>query len=167
MSNATALSGSSKVQVNIEHKKLDPAKLNEILDKFSINVGPEWSFGTGVNKANMLYHATLTATNVQAAVDISGTAIQDAFGDNCDFSLLKLLYIKNTDATEDLLLGGDAAHIDIFDTILTDILHVKPVSGILLWVDPTGIDVTTNKNLKIQAESASITYDIVMMGEKT
>ena len=167
MANATALSGSSKIQISVEQIKLDAAKLNEVLDKFNLNVGIEWTFGTGLNKVNMLYHATLTASNVQAAVDISGTAIQDAFGDNCNFSLLKLLYLRNTDATEDLLLGGDVNHLDIFDTIATDVLLVKPVNSIFLWMDPTGIDVTTNKNLKIQAESASITYDIVLMGEKT
>ena len=167
MANETALSGNSKVQISIEHIKLDPLKLNETLDKFNLNVGPEWSFGTGLNKVNMLYHATLTATNAQAAVDISGSDIQDAFGDDCDFSLLKLLYIRNLDATEELKIGVDAAHIELFASIADDILVVKPVNGIFLWVDPTGMDVTTNKNLKIQAETAHVTYDIVMLGEKT
>lgn len=167
MANATALSGRSKIQINFDHKKLDAAKLNEVLDKLNINVGPDWTFGTGANAVNMLYHATLTATNAQATVDISGTDIQDAFGDDCDFAALKLLYIKNTDATEDLILGGDASELLLFSDPTDEIL-VKP-GGFFLWIDPSaaGLDVTTNKNMTIQAETAHVTYDIVLLGEKT
>lgn len=168
MANATALSGRSKIQITLAHEKLDTAKLNKVLDKLNVNVGPDWSFGTGANAANMLYHAKdLTATNAQATVDISGSAISDAFGDACDFAALKLLYIYNSDATEDLELGGDANELDIFkDT--SDILLIKP-GGFFLWIDPSaaGLDVTTNKNMTIQAETAHVTYDVVLLGEKT
>lgn len=168
MANATALSGRSKIQLNFEHKKLDAAKLNEVLDKLNINAGPDWTFGTGVNAVNMLYHATLTATNAQAAVDISGSDIKDAFGDDCDFAALKLLYIKNTDETEDLYVGGGVdVDLDILANT-SDILIIKP-GGFFLWIDPSaaGLDVTTNKKLLIQAETAHVTYDIALMGEKT
>ena len=166
MANATALSGLNRIQINLEHEKLDTAKLNKVLDKVSINAGIDWTFGTGVNKANLLYHASLTATNAQAAVDISGSAIKDAFGDDCDFSLLKLLYIKNTDETEDLWLGADADHILILKAKADDIIVIKP-GGFFLWVDPIGLDVTSDKMLNIDAETAHVTYDIVLMGEKT
>lgn len=164
--NATALSGRTGVQITLDSSKADTAKLADALDKIGIDTGIDWTFGTGANKANLLYHASLTATNAQAAVDISGTAIQDAYGVDCDFSLLKLLYIKNTDETEDLLLGADANHINIFSSKADDIILIKP-GGFFIWVDPIGIDVTTDKNLNIDAESAHVTYDIVMMGEKT
>lgn len=167
MANATALTGSSKIQINLKHIKLDAAKINEVLDKLSINVGPDWLFGTGTNKANMLYHAKdLLAEAATVAVDISGSDIKDAFGDACDFSLLKLIYIYNKDATEDLKLGGVALHIDIFATIADDVMFIKP-GGYLLWVDPVGLDVTTNLKLQLQAETAHVTYDIVLLGEKT
>lgn len=167
MANATALTGSSKIQINLKHIKLDTAKLNEVLDKLSINAGIDWLFGTGVNKANMLYHAKdLLAEAATSPVDISGNAIKDAFGDACDFSLLKLIYIYNKDATEDLLLGGVANHIDIFATIADDVMYIKP-GGFLLWIDPVGLDVKTNNMLKLIAETAHVTYDIVLLGEKT
>lgn len=167
MANATALSGRSGIQITIGHEKLDTAKLNKVLDKLSINAGIDWLFGTGVNKANLLYHAKdLLAEAATTAVDISGSAIQDAFGDDCDFSLLKLIYIKNKDATEDLKLGGCANHLDIFASIADDKMFIKP-GGYLLWVDPVGLDVTTNLKLQLHAETAHVLYDIVLMGEKT
>lgn len=168
MANATALSGRSGIQITIDSKQTDAAKLADTLDKIGINAGVDWTYGTGANQVNMMYHATLTATNAQAAVDISGSAIQDAFGDNCDFSALKLLYIKNTDLTEDLKLGGGVSlDLDILDDT-SDIILIKP-GGFLLWIDPSaaGLDVTTNKNMLIQAETAHVTYDIVLMGLKT
>ncbi len=165
MANATALAGRSGIQITLDSAQLDVAKLSSTLDKLGINAGIDWAFGTGENKANLLYHAALTATNGQATIDISGSAIQDAYGDDCDFSLLKLVYIKNKDATEDLLLGGDASEIGLC-ALPADIIHIKP-GGHFLWVDPTGLDVTTAKNMTIQAESAHVTYDIVLMGEKT
>lgn len=164
MANATALSGRTGIQITLDSSQLDAAKLASTLDKLGLNVGIDWTFGTGVNKANLLYHATLTATNAQAAVDISGTAIQDAYGDNCDFSLLKLLYIKNTDETEHLILGSDANEIGLCVAGADEIL-IQP-GGCLLWIDPNGVDVTTNKNMTIQAETAHVTYDVVLMGEK-
>jgi len=168
MANATALSGRSGIQITIDSSQVDAAKLAATLDKLPINDGVDWTFGTGANQVNLLYHATLTAVDDQAAVDISGSDIQDAYGDNCDFAALKLLYIKNTDATEDLKLGGGvSADIGIFDDT-SDILLIPP-GGFFLWINPSaaGLDVTTNKNLLIQAESAHVTYDIVMMGLKT
>lgn len=168
MANATALSGASRIQITLDHEKLDAAKLNKVLDKININTGVDWTFGTGANAVNMAYHATLTATNAQAAVDISGSAINDAFGDACDFAALKLLYIYNSDETEDLKLGGGvSSDLDILSDT-SDILLVKP-GGFFLWIDPSaaGLDVTTNKNMLIQAETAHVTYDIVLLGEKT
>ena len=163
---ATALTGRSKIMINLDHVKLDAAKLNDVLDKLNINFGPDWTFGTGANAANLLYHAKdLLATNTQATVDISGSAISDSFGDACDFSLLKLLYIRNKDTTEHLILGGDANEIGLCAAGADEIL-IQP-GGALLWIDPIGVDVTTNKNMTIQAETAHVTYDIVLMGEKT
>lgn len=173
MANSTALSGSSRIQISIDNQKLDATKLNAVLDKFKINVGIDWKFGaSGDNFVNLLYHATLTAQDdAPSAVDISGSGeIKDAFGDNCDFSLLKLLYIKNTDATEDLILGGLANQIVIAKTTTPAAEYgeiiVKP-GGYFLWVDPVGLDVTTDKYLQIWAESVEITYDVVLMGIKT
>lgn len=169
---ATALTGSSKIQINLKHIKLDAAKLNEVLDKLSINAGPDWLYGIGPNKANLLYHAKDLActASTPSAVDISGTAIQDAFGDDCTFSLLKLLYIYNKDETEDLLVGGLSNQVHIARTNVTEspqefgVVIIKP-GGYLLWVDPIGMDVTSEKLLQIWAETAHCTYDIALMGE--
>jgi len=163
---STGLTGRGSIVLDIHHKK--QIDLSESLDSLSVNCGVNWSFGTGANQANMLYHGSLTREDDSAVIDISGTDIQDAFGEDCDFAALKLLYIKNTDATEKLLLGADANHIGIFATLATDVLEIAP-GGFFLWCDPSaaGLDVTTNKNLAILAETTEITCDIVLMGLAT
>jgi len=169
--NATALSGRSGVQITIDSAKVDTAKLAETLDKLGVDVGIDWLWGTGTGKADLLYHASLSALDDgPAAVDISGTDIKDAFGIACDFSLLKLVFIKNTDETEDLLLGGLANQIPIAESTTPFAEYgviVIPPGGFLLWVDPIGVDVKTDKYLQIWAETVDITYDVVLMGEKT
>ena len=172
MANSTALSGSSRIQISIDNQKLDAAKLNAVLDKFKINVGIDWKFGaSGNDYVNLLYHATLTAQDdAPSAVDISGSDIKDAFGDDCDFSLLKLLYVKNTDATEDLLIGGLANQVPVAKSTTPFAefgVIVIPPGGYLLWADPVGVNVTADKYLQIWAETVEITYDIVLMGIKT
>jgi len=163
---STGLTGSTNIEMHLAHQK--EIDLNTVLDTLNVICGVNWSFGTGANQVNMLYHAELTREDDTAVIDISGTDIQDAFGDNADFAALKFLYIKNTDATEKLLLGADANHIGIFATLATDVLEIAP-GGFFLWCDPSaaGLDVTTNKNLAILAETTEITCDIVLMGLAT
>ena len=163
---STGLTGSTNIEIHLAHQK--EIDLNTSLDTLNIICGVNWSFGTGANQVNMLYHAELTREDDSAVIDISGTDIQDAFGENCDFAALKFLYIKNTDATEKLLLGANANHIGIFATLATDVLEIAP-GGFFLWCDPSaaGLDVTTNKNLAILAETTEITCDIVLMGLAT
>jgi len=163
---STGLTGNTNIEINIAHKKeLD---LDTVLDQLNITCGVNWSWGISANQVDMVYHAELTREDDTAVIDISGTDIQDAFGDNADFAALKFLYIKNTDATEKLLLGADANHIGIFATLATDVLEIAP-GGFFLWCDPSaaGLDVTTNKNLAILAETTEITCDIVLMGLAT
>ena len=168
MANATTLSGRSGIQINLDSSKVDDAKLAPALDKLNLNVGVNWTFGEAANQANLLYHATLTATTGQATVDISDSGISDVYGDACSFKGLKLLYIKNTHATVSLILGGDANEIDLFMDPTDEI--IIPPGGFFLWIDPSasGLDVSgADKNLTIQGSGNDVTYEIVLMGLKT
>jgi len=168
MANPTELSGRSSIQIKINSAQTDTAKLAKTLDDLNLNVGVNWAFGTGANEANLLYHATLTATSSQATVDISDSGILDVYADACSFKGLKLLYIKNTHATVTLILGGDTNEINLFTDAADEIL--VPPGGYLLWIDPSaaGLDVSgDDKNLTIQGSGNDVTYDIVLMGLKS
>ena len=169
MANSTALTGGTRVVIDILFQK--QIDLSLLKDSLNINTGTNWTFGTTAAKANLLYHASLTASDTEEAVDISGAAVSDAFGDTCSFAALKFFYVKNTDATEDLELGGLAANgtMDVLLCQVTeDTILVKP-GGFFAWCDPSadGLDVSgDNDDLQIRAESDSITYELVLLGEK-
>jgi len=169
MANSTALTGGTRALLDILfQKQIDLSKLKDALN---INSGVNWSFGDEAAQANLLYHASLTASNTESAVDISGAAVKDAFGDTVSFAALKFFYVKNTDAMEDLKLGGLPANgtQDVLICQITgDIILVKP-GGFFAWCDPSagGLDVSgAYDDLQIQAESDSITYELVLLGEK-
>lgn len=162
---STGLKGKTNVVIALEHEKdLD---LNTILDKLNISSGIDWSFGTGANQANLLWHDSRSTDDTGETLNIydSGTLVT-AFGDALTMAAIKLLYIENTHATLTLeVFGGAANDIPILaDT--SDILELPP-GGILLWTCPTaaGIVTTANKNLKLASKTAgTITFKVAIMG---
>jgi len=165
MANSTALTGSSNVVINIQNKKaLD---LDTVLDTLNVNTGVSWTFGTGANQANLLWHDSRSTDDTGETINVyDGGSETDAFGGDLTMEAIKLLYVKNTHATLTLKVGGaSSAAIGIFSDT-TDIIEIPP-GGFFLWCCPTaaGIVTTTNKNLKIASKSSgTITYDIVALG---
>lgn len=163
--NATALAGKTNVVISLDHKK--GIDLSTILDELKISSGVDWTFGTGANQANCLFHDARSTDDTGETLDIyaSGT-LKNAFGDALTMEAIKLLYIKNTHASLTLeVFGGASADVAILaDT--SDILEIPP-GGIFLWICPTaaGIVTTTNKNIKLASKtSGTITFDIAAMG---
>lgn len=168
MANSTALTGNSNVVINIQNKKaLD---LDTVLDTLNINTGISWAFGTGANQANCLWHDTRTlADGGTETIDLyaSGTEV-DAFGGALTMAALKLLYIKNNSDDATLKVLGTAVTAIPILSDPSDIIEIGP-GGFLLWALPTaaGLDITTNKNLKIEHDgtgSDTMDVDIVAMG---
>lgn len=161
----TALTGSTKVVISLQNQK--GVDLATILDDLKISAGVDWSYGTGENQANALFHDQRSTDDTGETLDVYASgSLKDAFGDLLTMEALKLMYIKNTHATLTLeVFGGVANDVDVLaDT--SDILEIPP-GGIFLWLCPTaaGIDTTTDKNIKLAAKAAgTITYDIVLMG---
>jgi len=162
---SSGLIGKSNVVIALRHTKdLD---LNSVLDELKVDSGIDWSFGTGANAANVLFHDQRSTDATGETIDVyEGGAEETAFGDALTMEAIKLLYIKNTHASLTLeVFGGASADISILaDT--SDILEIPP-GGMFLWTCPTaaGIVTTTNKNLKLASKtSGTITYDIAMLG---
>jgi hypothetical protein len=162
LSGATAISIAMKLTAN--------ADLNDTEDKLSLSRGVQWTYGTGANQVNVMWHdqRTLADEGTETINVYDGGTEKDAFGNLLTMTALKFLYIKNNSADASLrILGGTSADIGICVSN-TDIIIIPP-GGELLWTCPTaaGIVTTTNKNLKLLHDgtgSSSLTYDIVLMG---
>ena len=165
MANSTALTGGTRALLDILfQKQIDLSKLNDALN---VNSGVNWSFGDEAAQANLLYHGKVTCLDDTAAVDISGSAISDAFGDACNFGALKFLFIKNNDASEILKMGGGVSNDVLICQADSDKILIQP-GGFFAWCDPgaTGLDVTSSKNLLLNAETTDAEYELILLGEK-
>lgn len=163
----TRLAGHAGVVIDLTHYlagDLSERRATQLIN----NLG--WTYGTGANQVNIIYSDTVTlADGANSTIDLyaSGTYL-DIFNRDLTMEALKLLYIKNNsdDATL-LVLGGVATDIGICSDT-SDVIEVKP-GGIFIWVDPSaaGLDITTNKNLKIEHDgtgSDTMDVDIIAMG---
>lgn len=129
-----------------------------------------WSYGTSASQVQIIYADTTTlADGANTTLDLyeSGTLL-DTFNRALTIEALKLLYIKNNSADATLkVFGGVATDLDIIgDT--SDIVLIKP-GGTFIWTDPSaaGLDITTNKNLKLEHDgtgSSTMDVDVIAMG---
>lgn len=160
----TNLKGKSNVVISLDGEKA--IDLATTLDSLKISSGIDWSFGTGANQANLLFHDSDSTDDTGKTIDIYAGSSKNAFGDTLTMEAIKLLYIKNTHATLTLkVFGGSSVDVAVLADP-TDILEIPP-GGIFLWVCPTaaGIVTTTNKNLKFASKTAgTITFDYALMG---
>jgi hypothetical protein len=145
----------------------DLAELRAPLRKAARN----WTFGTGAGAVNLIYADTTTlADGANTTLDLyaSGT-LKDVHNRDLTMAALKFLYIKNNSADATLLVGGGASNdLGIF-AATSDILKIPPGGDAILWNDPSasGLDITTNKNLKIEHDgtgSSSMDVDVIAMG---
>lgn len=164
---STGLTGKTGVVIDLKNiKELD---LNDVLDELGIDNSIKWTYGTGVNQVNVLYHDKLTiAQSADETLDLytSGT-LKDAFGDTLTMAAIKFLYIKNTSVDLTVSIFGGAA-LDLLIMAGTTDAQTLPPGSFMLWACPTaaGIVTTVNKNLKLAvgAGSGSAIIDVVAMG---
>ncbi len=166
MATGTALTGNSNVVMNISYG--DALDLSTVLDRLNVNTGITWTYGTGANQCNLLFHDQRAPGATSETLDLfaSGSLV-DGFGNALTMAAIKLLYIKNTHATLTLELGGGVSLDLLLFAATSDIVEVLP-GGVFLWIGPTaaGVVTSTNKNLLVadKAAGTNITYDIVVMG---
>jgi len=164
MADSTNLTGSTNIGISLSNQKaLD---LNTVVDALSISASVNWTFGTGANQANLLWHDKRSVTEAGENLNLyDGGVLKTAFGTLLTMTALKMVYIKNQDESLTLLVGGATNGVPLFSDD-SDILEIPP-GGVFFWTCPTaaGIDVTVNKNLKLDVKTTgTIEYDIVLLG---
>lgn len=161
----TSLTGRTAVVINLDAKKA--IDLSTTLDELKINASHDWTFGTGANQVNLVFHDSRTTDDTGETHDVyAGGSLVNSFGDALTMEAIKLLYVKNTHATLTLeILGTAVTGLDIVADP-SDIIELPP-GGILLWTCPTaaGIVTTTNLSLKFACKTAAtISYDFAIAG---
>lgn len=84
-----------------------------------LNFNTAFSDGSGANQVNRYASKQGTTTDTPAvALDLNGTS-SDQFGDTTDMTKVRAVVIKNTHATNNLVVGGQSTDIAIFTTAVT------------------------------------------------
>jgi hypothetical protein len=166
---STDLTGISQVLLDFTNVNDLTTKINQALDDLGVDTKIKWTFGTGVNQANVLFHEKVTvaqAANTTLNLYDSGT-LEDNFGDLLTMEAIKLLYIKNTSADLTVSVFGGAS-VDLLIMGGTTDAQKLPPGAFMLWVCPTaaGIVTTTNKNLylAVSAGTGSAIINVVALG---
>lgn len=155
----------SAQDVNDGHNANDPLSITQ-----SISV----TDGVAANQANVLFHDKRTvATGANDDIDLAGV-LTDAFGATITSARIKMLYIRNRDATNTFNIGGVATNPWITWLIATgDGIVLRPGGWVqLVAFDATGYVVTagTADILRVthNAEDANAAdFDIVIAAGAT
>lgn len=123
-----------------------------------------WLTGTGANEANQSYSDSDTlAAGVTTTIDFAGgglNSVEDAFGDAVSFARIKVLYVKNTGATNPLTVGGTLGILG------GGSLVVRP-GGMLMLVAPDATAhavVNSSSDQLTLASSAGTTFELAVIG---
>jgi hypothetical protein len=162
-----SLTTAINILFNILNTKVDD--LSTISDPITIDRTISLADGSGANQADVIFRDTRTlADGANEVLDLYASgSLLDAFGTALTIETLKVLYLKNKSSDATLLVGGGTTPIGLCADA-TDIIKIPP-GGILIWSAPdaTGLDITTNKNLKLEHDgtgSSSMDIELIAIG---
>lgn len=159
-----AKSASGRLSVTLTGSVVKTATGGDLTQAISESIAEVLTNGSGANQFNRYKKVSGTATDTPAAaVDLSGTSTDD-FGDTTDLSKVRLILITNTDAANNLIVGGETADL----VFLTDPMTLRPGMQILV-VDMSAtaivVTATTHDKISVAAESGlTATYEITVLG---
>lgn len=119
----------------------------------NINQTPSKSYTS--SDVDLIFSDSRTLTGSES-LDLTG-GLTNQFGETMTFATLKLIYIKNTHASNYLDVGGST------NPVLTNAVRVRAGEIFLLTTSTTVTGGATDQ-LNITASAASTTYDIILLG---
>jgi len=164
--------GSIKVQIGVVGKKtFDLSVSTDALSANIANFSTAFTDGEGANKAELVYHDTVTlADGASTELDLAGS-LSDVFGDSVVFTKLKAFLLKNTSADASLHYGHSAANQVPIVVAAGDGGIVGP-GGFVLNVNPSaaGFAITagTGDLLKLEHDGVgtdTMDVDVYLLGE--
>jgi hypothetical protein len=150
-------------------REWDPTVGGNVIDAISIQLANALTNGTGSNNCDLIFRDTRSVTAASPDdIDLAG-GLTDIFGQALTFVEVAgmAVFNQNTVAAEKLEIGGDANAFDTWLNDSTDIIIV-PAGGIFVLTAPIagdfGVTAATGDILQIDAQSGTVTYDIVIWG---
>lgn len=123
--------------------------------------------GTGTDAVDAVY-SNLALSLAASATELDLTSLTDSFGDSLSFQKIFWLAIKNTDSSNELIVGAATAEIWEPFVETTGDAVIVPANGWFIWGNTTGATVDgTNKTLKLDPASNTIAIEIMFIGTKT
>lgn len=160
----------TSITLNIAATYAGSPDLSTLRDVLAQNYNIALATGTGANQADVIFHDQRTlADGANEVLDLYASgALLDPLGVALTIETLKALFIYNQSADAALLIGGGASNDIGIMADTSDKLVLKP-GGKFIWTAPdaTGLDITTDKNLKLEHDGTgtdTLTYDIVAIG---
>lgn len=163
----------ARLQLILTHAFVSALDLTNPVDNARIDLSANLADGSAAGQANQVWHDRRTLVAASELINLSGTganAKPNAFGETAAFATVKGLVIRNRTTTSgaNLIVGNaSAAFVTPFNAA-TDRLKIYPGGLIVLWAPNTGYAVTgtTADDLKLDSGSATIEYDIYIIGTR-
>ena len=138
-------------------------------DELSLSLSDSLSNGIAIDQANCIWHDTRSLAATSESLDLSGS-LTNAWGTSILFTCIKgiLIHNKSIVAGENLAVGGGSNPFINWVANASDIVNIGPDGILLLWnPSAAGYAVTagTGDILKIDSGAATLSYDIVLIGE--
>lgn len=160
------------IALSIAALKISNLDQEELKTNISKTFSQSFADGTGDNQAQVVFSDTRTlAASATENLDLSGTALQDAFNQNIALTKIKgIIIAADSGNTNDVLVGGAASNaLSTFFGDATDLVKVKP-GGVFCLLAPKaagyGVTAATADILKIANSSSGtgVTYTIIVFG---
>lgn len=167
-----ANSFNGKFRVISDFKYSSTVDIGTVVHNVLVDASTPFTNGEGANQAEVAFtdQRTLSASSSEE-LDLSGTALQDAFGIDVAFTSIKVMIITAASAnTNDVLVGGAASNAwSTWASNATDEVIIVP-GGTLALIAPDAagyvVAAGTGDLLRIENSSSgtSVTYDITLIG---
>lgn len=150
-----------------------PTAGDAVRDDSKLTYSQKFPDGNGANEIEAVWHLEDQVLGNGASITLDLTALtREIFDDTLTttFLTIRAIEISNLNATSGTIIVGNAATNVWSEPFGADAHTVKvPPNAPLVLASPSvGFDVdASNKNLKIAATGASVTYDIAIIGTTT
>ena len=159
----------TKVVLKFNTVYTNPADFSTPKDVLIDDVSISLADGDGASQADVIFHDQRTlADGANEVLDLYASgSLLDPLGTALTIETLKLLYIYNNSSDASLKIFGGVTPIGICSDS-SDIV-ILPPGGTFMWSAPdlTGLDITTNKNLKLEHDgtgTSTLTYNVIAIG---
>lgn len=154
----------AQIVLSILAHETSSGDLSRTLRATPVNYALALTDGTGANQAQVVWSDSRTATTSNDDLALAALAdTRDGAAVVVTFTQVKLVYVRNTHATENLRIGG-ALGVGVFAGLPLAVHMTLAPGAAYLYTAPSEAGVVAG-TARFAAESGSCTYDIVLIGE--